>query len=72
MRSQDPPPGEEAESAAEMQGETMEICKKSLDKRDLNNIIRQTDRQTDRQDKSVTFFCVQVHHVASRGALRPR
>ena len=66
MRSQDPPPGEEAESAAEMQGETMEICKKSLDKRDLNNIIRQTDRI------SLSFSAARNLIMPELGALRPR
>ena len=40
-----PPPKTAAEPAAEMQGEKMEICKISFDKRDFFRIIRQTDRQ---------------------------
>lgn len=40
------PPKTAAEPAAEMQGEKMEICKISFDKRDFFRIIRQTDRQT--------------------------
>lgn len=41
-----------------------------LDKWDLSRIIRQTDRQ----NKSVLFSCVQskFHNAISRGALRPR
>ena len=43
----------------------MEICKLSLDKRNLSRIIR--------QHKSVRFSCAQVqfHHAVLRGALRP-
>ena len=51
-----PPPKTAAEPAAEMQGEKMEICKISLDKRDFFRIIRQTDRQTDKIRKVCPLF----------------
>ena len=51
----------------------MRIYKNPLDKRGFYPIIRQTDRQTDRQDKSVLFCCVKLHNNAiNAGALRPR
>ena len=51
----------------------MRIYKNPLDKRGFNPIIRQTDRQTDRQDKSVLFCCVTFDpHTSAKGAFRPR
>ena len=47
----------------------MRIYKNPLDKRGFNPIIRQTDGQ----DKSVLFCCVELHNNAiNTGALRPR
>ena len=41
----------------------MRIYKNPLDKRGFNPIIRQTDRQTDRQDKSVLFCCSESNNA---------
>ena len=41
----------------------MRIYKNPLDKRGFNPIIRQTDRQTDRQDKSVLFCCAEFNNA---------
>ena len=49
---------------AEMQGEKMEICKLSLDKRNLSRIIR--------QHKSVRFSCPEFHIAIQKDVLRPQ
>ena len=41
----------------------MRIYKNPLDKRGFYPIIRQTDRQTDRQDKSVLFCCAEFNNA---------
>ena len=45
----------------------MRIYKNPLDKRGFYPIIRQTDRQTDRQDKSVLFCCSESNNNAEIG-----
>ena len=41
----------------------MRIYKNPLDKWGFYPIIRQTDRQTDRQDKSVLFCCAEFNNA---------
>ena len=41
----------------------MRIYKNPLDKRGFNPIIRQTDRQKDRQDKSVLSCCAEFNNA---------
>ena len=50
----------------------MKVYKKGLDKWDLTPIIRQTDRQTDRQHKSVRFSCPEFHIAIQKDVLRPQ
>ena len=51
----------------------MKVYRKGLDKRDLTPIIRQTDRQTDRQQrKSVRFSCPEFHIAIQKDVLRPQ
>ena len=50
----------------------MKVYRKGLDKWDLTPIIRQTDRQTDRQHKSVRFSCPEFHIAIQKDVLRPQ
>ena len=50
----------------------MRIYKNPLDKRGFYPIIRQTDRQTDRQHKSVRFSCPEFHIAIQKDVLRPQ
>ena len=49
-------------------GDRMRIYRKGLDKWALTPIIRQTNRQ----DKSVSFFCPEFHIAIQKDVLRPR